>query len=78
LVDQWKTASDALIAHFYGDNYGVHPLPDIMDGLVHDGNEAMSRIYGLNKTHAHWIRVERGLRIRWFARFAEYVLEKET
>ena len=78
ILDAWEKARAALIERFpYGKEF-VGTRPAIMDSLCHDGNAAYSLVLSaMTKDELRWKRQNRGVSLRWFARFAEYVLEKE-
>lgn len=79
ILDAWEKARIALIERFpYGKEF-VGTRPDIMNGLIHDGNGAYCLVRSaITKDEPRWKRQNRGIQLKWFARFAEYVLEKET
>lgn len=79
ILDAWDDARSALVERFpYGKEF-VGTRPDIMSGLIHDGNGAYSLVLSaMTKDEVRWKRQNRGVSLRWFARFAEYVLEKEA
>ena len=79
ILDRWETARKALIERLpYGKEFEGE-RPDIMIGLIHDGNGSYSLVRSaITKDELRWKRQRRGIQLQWFARFAEYVLEKET